>query len=174
MSNEELLPTTVSGRKILADIDELREWFEGHLGKTRSEWIAEIRATEAEALADITARLEASERYGKVTYGVEQELRREVTDQQASFDLRWKADMRAIAAWQAKTGRLGIWPDHVDLVLWLLEQREAQNAQMTALLPRLSHDPNCRVSRYHHPMAADLPQSECNCYLADLLSATEN
>jgi hypothetical protein len=103
MPKEELLPDTVSGRKILADIDELREWFEGRLGKTHREWIAEIRAVEAEARAP---------------------LETQITEKDASFDLRWKADMRAIKAWQTKTGRTEVWPDHVDLVLWLLEQRD--------------------------------------------------
>jgi hypothetical protein len=43
-----------------------------------------------------------------------------------SFDLRWDADMRAIRRWQAATGRQLTWPDHADLVVWLLEQLEAR------------------------------------------------
>ncbi|MCK1670352.1 hypothetical protein [Bradyrhizobium sp. 150] len=41
-----------------------------------------------------------------------------------SFDLRWKADMRAIKRWQAATGRKLTWPDHADLCVWLLEELE--------------------------------------------------
>lgn len=41
-----------------------------------------------------------------------------------TFDLRWKADMRAIALWRKKTGKQLTWPDHADLVVWLLEQLE--------------------------------------------------
>jgi hypothetical protein len=42
-----------------------------------------------------------------------------------SFMLRWKADMRALKRWQAATGQELTWPDHADLVVWLLEQLEA-------------------------------------------------
>jgi hypothetical protein len=38
------------------------------------------------------------------------------------FDLRWKASMRAIKLWQKRTGRKLVWPDHCDMVVWLLEQ----------------------------------------------------
>lgn len=42
-----------------------------------------------------------------------------------SFNLRWDADMRAIKRWQAeKPGRDMTWPDHADLVVWLLGQHE--------------------------------------------------
>jgi hypothetical protein len=50
-----------------------------------------------------------------------QELDR-VKELEFTFDLRWKADMRAIKIWQKKTGRKLVWPDHADLVVWLLEQ----------------------------------------------------
>jgi hypothetical protein len=103
----------------------------------------------------------------KTSTPVEEQL----AEMKASFDLRWRADMRAIKAWQTQTGRTEVWPDHVDLVVWLLERCDAQAAQIADLLPRLIHDPSCRISRYHHPMATDLPQSECNCCLAELLTA---
>ena len=41
-------------------------------------------------------------------------------ESEASFGLRWKADMRAIKMWQQATGRTEVWPDHADLVVWLL------------------------------------------------------
>lgn len=44
---------------------------------------------------------------------------------QQSFDLRWNADMRAIKRWQAAhPGKENIWPDHADLVVWLLGELE--------------------------------------------------
>ena len=44
----------------------------------------------------------------------------------ASFDLRWKADMRAIKRWQAEDeSRELTWPDHADMVLWLLGMDES-------------------------------------------------
>ena len=44
------------------------------------------------------------------------------------FDLRWKADQRAIKRWQEATGKTRIWPDHADLCVWLLEQLERNEA----------------------------------------------
>ena len=47
-----------------------------------------------------------------------------------SFNLRWDADMRAIRRWQvAHPGNDLVWPDHADLVVWLLEQLSATSAQ---------------------------------------------
>jgi hypothetical protein len=41
----------------------------------------------------------------------------------AYFNLRWEADMRAIKRWQAAhPGNELTWPDHADMVVWLLEQ----------------------------------------------------
>ena len=41
---------------------------------------------------------------------------------QSSFDLRWNADMRAIERWRQEKPeeRELSWPDHADLVVWLL------------------------------------------------------
>lgn len=44
---------------------------------------------------------------------------------QASADIRWKADMRAIKKWQEATGKTLVWPDHADLCVWLMEQLDA-------------------------------------------------
>jgi hypothetical protein len=52
-------------------------------------------------------------------------LKAEGADQEASFDLRWQADMRAIARWRAAgAGRELAMPDHADLCVWLLERLE--------------------------------------------------
>ncbi len=53
-------------------------------------------------------------------------LREEVAGFEESFALRDKADMRAIKMWQAAApGRELIWPDHADLVVFLLERIDA-------------------------------------------------
>lgn len=44
---------------------------------------------------------------------------------QQIFDLRFKADMRAIKVWQTATGKDMKLPDHADLCVWLLRQRDA-------------------------------------------------
>lgn len=50
-------------------------------------------------------------------------IRAEITEHEQSFNLRWKADMRAIERWQAEApGRELTWPDHADLCVWLLGQ----------------------------------------------------
>ena len=46
-------------------------------------------------------------------------------EHELSFDLRWRADMRAIERWQTATGRTMVWPDHADLAVWLMERLEA-------------------------------------------------
>jgi DNA-binding transcriptional regulator YdaS (Cro superfamily) len=51
----------------------------------------------------------------------------------ATFDLRWKADMRAIKAWQEKTGEELVWPDHADLCVWLLAKLAAADRLIEAL-----------------------------------------
>ena len=43
-----------------------------------------------------------------------------------SFDMRWKADMKAIKRWQEETGRVLVWPDHKDLCVWLLNKLKEQ------------------------------------------------
>lgn len=54
------------------------------------------------------------------------DVQRERDELQQSFDLRWRASMRAIKRWQeAHPGSDLTWPDHADLVVWLLEQLDA-------------------------------------------------
>jgi len=45
---------------------------------------------------------------------------RDRDDLQAGFELRWEADQRAIKRWQEETGRTMWWPDHTDLLVWLM------------------------------------------------------
>lgn len=50
------------------------------------------------------------------------ELAEEGERQLAQFDVRWAADMRAIKRWQeANPGNDLVWPDHADLVVWLID-----------------------------------------------------
>lgn len=55
--------------------------------------------------------------------GDDNPLAKQLMELEASADLRYAADMRAIKAWQeAHPGNDLVWPDHVDLVTWLLGQ----------------------------------------------------
>jgi hypothetical protein len=50
-----------------------------------------------------------------------------LSEYETSFRLRWDADMRAIKRWQeAHPGNELTWPDHADLVVWLLERVETE------------------------------------------------
>lgn len=50
-------------------------------------------------------------------------LRAELEEHKEIFDLRWNADMRAIARWrEANPEKRFILPDHADLCVWLLDQ----------------------------------------------------
>ena len=56
----------------------------------------------------------------------------ELKELQEIFDMRWDADMRATKRWQAAgPGRDLTWPDHADLVVWLLERLEEAEAKVT-------------------------------------------
>lgn len=49
----------------------------------------------------------------------------ELDEIQRLFELRYAADMRAIKRWEDATGKTLIWPDHADLVVWLLNRLES-------------------------------------------------
>lgn len=80
-----------------------------------------------EVLKRVTARIRvnAPDTAYLAEWAVEQ-----IEEHDQSFDLRWKADMRAIKRWQeAHPGNDLTWPDHADLCVWLLEQLDARAAQ---------------------------------------------
>ena len=82
-----------------------------------------LRKVAAETVQDLEAKLE--------------ELAQNNMELEASFDLRHKADMRAIARWRAAApGRELILPDHADLCVWLLEQLEENHRLYRNLLSR--------------------------------------
>ncbi len=70
---------------------------------------------------------------------------REAAEHRASFDLRWKADMRAIKRWQAAhSDRPNVeltWPDHADMVVWLLGEVERLKDAVSRALVETGDDP---------------------------------
>jgi hypothetical protein len=64
---------------------------------------------------------------------------------QHSFNVRWDADMRAIKRWQKDTGKELTWPDHADMVVWLLEQLEAVKSLVSN--PNIYRLPNGTIVR---------------------------
>lgn len=104
-----LVPSDSSGAAFDAvnEITRLRN--ELHITQ---EWSARVIAGHEQDMTEITA------------------LRAEVEQHQRSFDLRWDTSMRAIARWQeANPGNDLNWPDHADLVVWLLERDAALRAE---------------------------------------------
>lgn len=55
-------------------------------------------------------------------------------EMEQTFDLRWKADMRAIARWrEANPGNELVMPDHADLVVWLMNEVTVLTAERDRL-----------------------------------------
>lgn len=65
----------------------------------------------------------------------------ELEEMRLLFELRRKADQRAITRWQADDpGRALVWPDHTDLVVFLLKKLEDADAQITQTQARRVDD----------------------------------
>jgi len=61
-------------------------------------------------------------------------LRAEVSELNSTFDARWSADMRAIECWRkVNPGNELVLPDHVDLSLWLMEERTRLIAEVAKM-----------------------------------------
>ncbi len=81
-----------------------------------------------------------------------EEARKERDELQASFDLRWKADMRAIARWrEAHPGKELVMPDHADLCVWLLANVDQLRAALAAWVRFAEH---CRERNIVVPLWA--------------------
>lgn len=53
------------------------------------------------------------------------EIITELQDLNATFDLMWDANQRAIKMWQkAHPGNDNVWPDQAKMIFWLLEERQ--------------------------------------------------
>ena len=98
----------------------------------------------------------------------------EVADLRASLSLRYEADMRAIRRWQAAhPGNDLVWPDHADLVVWLLgaadkardpatEQESRLRDHMQRLRPRGTDGPEPAPKRRPHDWECDTEGDDCN------------
>ena len=102
------------------------------------------RMTEAEFNSLLIRRVNrdgTAERLCSVAHAEITTLRAEVSELNQVFDARWSADMRAIKCWRKDNpGNELVLPDHVDLCLWLMEERTrltSENAKLRAALERL-------------------------------------
>lgn len=57
-------------------------------------------------------------------------LREKIDELEAVFETQWNAEQRAIKSWQKKTGKDMSWPDHAEMVEWLLDELDAARAAM--------------------------------------------
>lgn len=101
---------------VVLDLDEAAEIIQQAIDAARAPLVEKIRRLKnRENMPCVEAALHADNAA----------LRDRVAELEASFDLRWKADMRAIEAWQKETVKELVWPDHADLCVWLLDQLAA-------------------------------------------------
>lgn len=78
-------------------------------------------------------------------------LRAQRDELQDSFDLRWKADMRAIRKWQAANqGNDLVWPGHTDLVVWLLAERDRMRDALLQIASSGVDGESLNLSRVGH------------------------
>jgi hypothetical protein len=92
-------------------------------------------------------------------------------DLQATFDLRWKADTRAIKAWQAAHPMSETaWPDHVDLVIWLAQRADALVEEVERLRTALDWTLP-RLVPYSHPRVCS--PMVCVCGYTEFRAALE-
>lgn len=105
----------------MAQLDGLADLWWAHSGYPAMDlperFVKMVKASYAEGLYN--GRLSTIE---EPTKEIREKLEH-AADLQRTFDLRWKADMRAIKRWrEAHPGNELVMPDHADLVVWLLEQ----------------------------------------------------
>jgi hypothetical protein len=95
------------------------------------DYVLRMLAKERQQLDDAMAALrEIKDKYGIGDRHVTREKNAEIAGLRASLSMRYDADQRAIRRWQeAHPGNELTWPDHADMVVWLLEQRDEAREQ---------------------------------------------
>lgn len=115
------------GEQLLWEVCDLVSlWKNGVIkGLPRAERNAAIEGARAKIIALFDAGAVDKIRAAFATLQAERDAAVAERDElQQTFDLRWDANMRAIRRWQeAHPGNDLVWPDHADLVVWLLETR---------------------------------------------------
>ena len=91
------------------------------------------RATIEELLAEIDSLKADNKRLATMasdTAPAFAKLQSELAEVNATFDARYKADMRAREMWHKAGGDEMTWPDHADLCVWLLQELAKIKAQL--------------------------------------------
>ena len=63
-----------------------------------------------------------------------------IAEQDYVLEMKWRAEDRAIKAWQAKTGEHLTWPDQAKLVEWLMDELHTARARIAELEVMLEVD----------------------------------
>lgn len=94
----------------------------------------------ANAVASLVTENELDAEIDKVREERDQ-LKKENEEWQQRFDRFWDADQRGIKAYQEKHGTTEEWPDHADLICWLMERVSslAEDAEVGRLVNKLLH-----------------------------------
>lgn len=61
-------------------------------------------------------------------------IKADLEELQATFNLIWKAQQRAIQMWQQKTGQGLNWPNKASLIVWLMEENDSLRKQNQSLM----------------------------------------
>ena len=77
----------------------------------------------ARRLREHAAELSEVGRAGTPVHALLSEAAEEIQELQATLDMTWAAQQRAIKIWQEAHGKPETWPDHAKLVGWLLGER---------------------------------------------------
>jgi len=93
-------------------------------------------------------------------------MRERIEELERTFAFRWDADMRAIKRWQAAhPGNDLVWPDHADMVVWLLEEHDKREEALKAAFAFLNPRPGCEEQ-----MASPLSRANLHRMLREALS----
>lgn len=133
---ESVTITGAEARKLCAYIEYLEgiQCAVAELGASDSENpVAQLVAEMGIAAASIPRRMKVLSSEFKLEVSMLRkafyEAAKEVESMNATFDLVWKAHMRAAARWQEDTGRELTWPDTSDLCVWLLKKLDEAEAR---------------------------------------------
>lgn len=60
-------------------------------------------------------------------------LHKENDELQNTFNLQFNAQIRAVEMWQKETGSKGVWPDHTNLLMYLMDMNETYRQDLVRL-----------------------------------------
>lgn len=129
-------------------------------------------ADERNATAETVARLERERDRAQAQVA---ELRRELDEFHATFDLQWAADMRAVARWRAEDPerRALSMPDREAMTFRLLQLLDAAEAQVAELREMLISHARHRGDCAAFPaMSNEQIERDCDCGLSAAIART--